>query len=148
MEKFDGVTTFQAQMDRIHFVTQTRTQVELADFLGIRQSSVSDAKRRERIPSDWLVTLMRTKNVYPEWILTGNGPCHVCETTSPGQYESGDKAEERRADEDALRRLSARTLAEELVRRIAVSQADKFTRHESGPNDLCKMKDVAAAQKI
>lgn len=67
----NGDTTFQSQMERIRFVTQARTQVELADFLGIRQSSISDAKRRERIPSDWLVTLMRTKNVYPESLLSG-----------------------------------------------------------------------------
>ena len=120
-------TTFQAQMERIHVVTQARTQVELADFLGIRQSAVSDAKRRERIPSDWLVTLMRTKNVYPEWVLTGCGPCCVCGGTPPGQYEPGDKTEERLADEAALRRLSARSLADELLRRIAVSQADSYT---------------------
>lgn len=32
---------FQEIMARIRMVTETRTQVELADFLGIRQSSVS-----------------------------------------------------------------------------------------------------------
>ncbi len=130
MEKFDGVTTFQAQMERIHFVTRTRTQVELADFLGIRQSSISDAKRRERIPSDWLVALTRAKDVHPEWILTGNGPCHICPPTPQGQYETSDTAQERRADEYALRRLSARALADELVRRIAVQGGELL----SGPN--------------
>lgn len=34
---------FQEIMARIRMVTETRTQVELADFLGIRQSSVSDS---------------------------------------------------------------------------------------------------------
>ncbi|MCL1940023.1 MAG: helix-turn-helix domain containing protein [Desulfovibrionaceae bacterium] len=51
-----------------------RTQVELADFLGIKQSSISDAKRRRRIPSDWLLKLWRKKGVNPDWILTGQGP--------------------------------------------------------------------------
>ena len=50
-----------------------RTQVELAEFLGIKQSSVSDAKERGSIPSDWLLTLWRKKGVNPDWILTGQG---------------------------------------------------------------------------
>ena len=49
------------------------TQVELADFLGIRQSSISDAKKRKSIPADWLITLLRLKRINPEWILTGQG---------------------------------------------------------------------------
>ena len=120
MSRKENTAAFEAKMERIHFIARTRTQTELADFLGIRQSSVSDAKRRERIPSDWLVTLMLTRNVHPEWILTGNGPCHMC-ASAPGQYETGDKTQEQRADEAALRRLSAKALADELLRRIVVS---------------------------
>lgn len=50
-----------------------RTQVELAEFLGIRQSSISDAKKRKSIPSDWLLTLWRKKSVNPDWILWEQG---------------------------------------------------------------------------
>ena len=50
-----------------------RTQVELAEFLEIKQPSVSDAIKRERIPSDRLLTLWRKKGVNPDWILTGQG---------------------------------------------------------------------------
>lgn len=45
-------TSFDAQMERIHRATGTRTQVELAEFLGIRQSAVSDARRRGKIPAE------------------------------------------------------------------------------------------------
>ena len=121
-----GNQIFDAQMERIKLITGKRTQVELADFFGIQQSSISDAKRRGKIPSSWLVVLMQAKNVFPEWVLTGKGPCYVTLPTPPGCYETGDAAAERKADEEALRRLPSRMLADELVRRIAVSQEEAF----------------------
>ena len=65
-----------------------RTQAELAEFLGIRQSSISDAKKRETIPPDWLLTALRKKGVNPQWILTGQGArmlqsCDGVGTTAP-----------------------------------------------------------------
>ncbi len=99
----------------------------LADFLNIRQSAVSDAKRRGKIPAEWLVILMRIKKVFPEWILTGNGPCFAVILSN--RYETGTEAAERREDEESLRRLSSRALADELVRRIAVSRSDSVLRN-------------------
>ena len=61
-------------MDRIRIVTGCGTQQELADFLGIKQSTVSEAKKRRAIPSDWLLTLLRKKGANPDWIVTGQGP--------------------------------------------------------------------------
>lgn len=57
-----GTLGFQEQLERIKLISDARTQVELAKFLGIRQSEVSDAKRRREIPSSWLVILMLMKN--------------------------------------------------------------------------------------
>ncbi len=50
-----------------------RTQMELAQFLDIQQSTVSDAKKRGTIPSEWLVKLLHIKHVNPDWVLTGEG---------------------------------------------------------------------------
>ncbi|TIH19918.1 hypothetical protein D0S45_00850 [Marinifilum sp. JC120] len=50
------------------------TQVRLAEVLGIRQSSISDAKRRNSIPSDWLLKALEVAGVDPNWIRTGLGP--------------------------------------------------------------------------
>lgn len=61
-------------LERVFEAAECRTQVELAEFLGIRQSSISDAKKRKAIPAEWLVKLLREKGVNPEWILTGQGP--------------------------------------------------------------------------
>lgn len=95
--------------------------------MGIRQSSISDARRLGKIPADWLITLLRVKSVHPEWILTGRGPCYIHKLT-PGTYETEDMAQERRNVADALRRLSSRELADELVRRVAMAQATAFIR--------------------
>ena len=47
---------FDAQFQRILEATGCKTQVELADILEVRQSAISDAKRRMTIPSNWLET--------------------------------------------------------------------------------------------
>lgn len=84
MKKIDIATpearaNFDAAMERIQIVTGCRTQVQLAEVLDVRQSSISDAKRRASIPSDWLLKLMRQYQLNPDWILTGEGAEHVGE---------------------------------------------------------------------
>lgn len=62
---------------RFFDAAECRTQVELAAFLGIRQSSISDAKRRGSIPAEWLIVLLQKKGINPHWIETGDGPRHM-----------------------------------------------------------------------
>lgn len=66
-----GTNDFEAALKRIHEEAGTKTQVQLAELLGIRQSSISDAKRRVSIPSDWLLKLFLAKGVNPDWVLNG-----------------------------------------------------------------------------
>lgn len=61
-------------LERFFEAAGCRTQVELAEFLGIRQSSIADAKKRGSIPSDWLLTLWRKRGTNPDWVLWGQGP--------------------------------------------------------------------------
>lgn len=68
---------FEKVMERIREVTSTRTQVQLAERLGVRQSSISDAKRRGTVPPAWLLTLQRQLRVNPDWLLTGTGPRYL-----------------------------------------------------------------------
>ena len=65
---------FDAQMERLKLVIRKHTATDLADFFGVPESTVSAAVRRGKMPSSWLVILMRVKNVHPEWILTDTGP--------------------------------------------------------------------------
>lgn len=68
---FAANARFEAAMRRIQAVTGTRTQVELAKLLDIRQSSVSDAKKRASIPDAWLVRLVKDFAANPTWVLSG-----------------------------------------------------------------------------
>ena len=64
---------FDAAYARICEVCGMKTQTEPSAYLGIRQSSISDAKRRMMIPAAWLLTLLTREGVNPAWILTGGG---------------------------------------------------------------------------
>ncbi len=68
---------FDEIFERIKLVTNTRTQVELADVLDIRQSSISDAKRRNSVPADWSMTLFEQFGLNPDWLKKGSGPMYL-----------------------------------------------------------------------
>lgn len=81
---------FDAQMERLKLVIRKHTATDLADFFGVPESAVSAAVRRGKMPSSWLVILMRVKKVHPEWILTGKGPCLMTLPPEPSRYETDD----------------------------------------------------------
>jgi phage repressor protein C with HTH and peptisase S24 domain len=68
---------FNKILERIKQATGARTQVELATVLDIRQSSISDAKRRNSIPSDWYIKLFRKYGLNPDWLAEGKGPHYL-----------------------------------------------------------------------
>ncbi len=123
MSQHDDLSSFDEQIRRIHSIAGTRTQAELAQFLGIRQPSVSDAKKRGKIPAEWLLILMRSRNVNPEWILAGRKPRFI--TFFPDAYDDADAARECAEAIEAARHISSRILADELARRIALNETDK-----------------------
>ena len=121
----ENSSPFSEQLKRIHQISGTHNQSGLAAYLGVRRSAVTNAKRTGMIPAEWLLTLLRVANVNPEWILSGTGPCRFRRQTED-VYEDGETAWERQKDYEALQRLSSRALADELVRRIAVAEAERF----------------------
>ncbi|CAM2057593.1 putative bacteriophage CI repressor helix-turn-helix domain protein [Desulfovibrionales bacterium] len=68
---------FDEVFDRIKLAIGTRTQVELAEALDIRQSSISDAKRRNSIPSEWYIKLFKKYGLNPDWLEAGIGPWYL-----------------------------------------------------------------------
>lgn len=66
--------TFETMFGRIQQATNTRTQIELAAILNVRQSSISDAKRRGSVPPDWVLKLLEGHAVNPNWIKYGEEP--------------------------------------------------------------------------
>ena len=71
--EYAGVTA-SAVLERFREATKTKTMFELADWLGVRASFVSDVQRRNIMPVAWLRLLVERKSEYnPTWVLTGQG---------------------------------------------------------------------------
>lgn len=70
-------------LDRVFEATECRTQVDLAAVLDIKQSSISDAKRRNSVPSEWLIKILRLTGVNPDWILDGVSPKYLIPSETP-----------------------------------------------------------------
>lgn len=90
------MANFEETLERIKKSTGARTQVDLANILGIRQSSISDAKKRNSIPADWFLKLFRSHGLNPDWLSEGVEPVYLkcapgaepppgLEISSPGQ---------------------------------------------------------------
>lgn len=73
----DASLSFNERLKRIQSVTHTRTQAELADILEVKQSSVSDAKKRNSIPAEWYMKLFEKLGVSPDWLKKGMGPIYL-----------------------------------------------------------------------
>ena len=71
------MVNFDVIFERIKAATNTRTQMELAEVLDIRQSSISDAKRRNSVPSDWYMKLFEQFGLNPDWLKKGSGPMYL-----------------------------------------------------------------------
>lgn len=111
------------QLERLKTIAGQQTDAGLAAFLAISESEIIAAREQNKIPAEWLITLLRVKNANPEWILSAEGPWFLPSHRGAGQYETGDEAAERDIDWAALRCLPSYVLAEELLRRIAVAQS-------------------------
>ena len=84
-------TDFEAQYRRVFEAAGCVTQTELADFLAIAESTVSDVKRRKTIPSAWFLKLFEEKCINPHWIRTGQGcrTMHMLEPAIEGSPFAG-----------------------------------------------------------
>ena len=92
-------TYFQEIYDRFRQITNAPTQVELAKVLGIRQSSISDAKRRGSIPPEWYLTMFEKFGLNPDWLKKGIGPMYL--RTELGYQPSDDSHTPLLAEEGA-----------------------------------------------
>lgn len=77
------------QLDRIFEVTGCKTQVELANLLGIRQSSVSEVLKRGKVPPRWLIKL-RSLGVNIDWVTTGSGPQYLPASVGTSSLEDAE----------------------------------------------------------
>ena len=108
----------EAQMARLMFIVQARTQCQLAEFLGVKQASISEASRRGKIPPSWLVVLVQKLRGNPDWVLEGSMPVFL-----RAQNENqGLTQRVGRCYADELRHVPLEELQKELVRRSQEAQ--------------------------
>ena len=108
---------FDSQYRRVFEAAECRTQVELATVLEVRQSSISDAKRRKNIPAEWRVKLFEKKRINPDWILHGTGAKYLI----PASFEQRGPHVVRVIEVRPPMECSAEALFTELVRRALES---------------------------
>ncbi len=65
---------FEEIYGRVLEAAGAETQMDLARRLGIRQSSVSDAKKKKRVPSSWILALCVDGGWNPRWLMSGEPP--------------------------------------------------------------------------
>ena len=121
MREHTEISPLTEQMKRLHHAAGTGTQQELAEYLGVPQALISDARRRGAIPGDWLAIVARSRNIDPDWVLTGRGRPYREDAVAG--YVDAYAAQEEAEIRASLRRMPSRLLAEELLRRIAVAEA-------------------------
>ncbi|WP_243310547.1 LexA family transcriptional regulator [Fundidesulfovibrio agrisoli] len=123
---------FDEALERIKRATGARTQVDLAAILGIRQSSISDAKRRQSIPADWLLKLYRSHGLNPDWITSGEAPQVLREGMAlpvglmePGTSYGSDKPKSRAVTVSSMTGIIAEdgSLQEKPIEMIAIPEA-------------------------
>lgn len=82
---------YKAILKRIRLVTNTKTQRQLGNELGFRQSTIAESERRRAIPSEWFIRLFEKRGVNPDWLKTGCGPVYL--RTESGYGPSVDSAD-------------------------------------------------------
>lgn len=73
--------SFQAVYARMLFAAGVRTQTELAGILGLKQGSISDAKKRGSVPPKWCMRLYDVCGVNVDWLRFGVGPVYAVKKT-------------------------------------------------------------------
>lgn len=76
-DKSNRTFVFSDVYTRILQALGAHTQNELARALEIRQSTISDAKKRDSIPTDWLIKLYDKYGLNPDWLRYQEGPMYL-----------------------------------------------------------------------
>lgn len=71
------ITYFERVYARIATLVNGQNQANVAAALGIKQSSVSAAKKKASIPSDWYISLYDRYGVSIDWLRFGTPPMYV-----------------------------------------------------------------------
>lgn len=74
---------FDRFLERLEEVTGIASQTELADALSVNRSAITQARRKNAIPSNWLLHLFRSYGLNPDWLEKGMGAPFVNPDQAP-----------------------------------------------------------------
>ncbi len=67
-------SSFKKFFQRICEITPISSQADLANYLGISRSAITQAKKNESIPKKWILELSKEFGLNPAWLEKGTGP--------------------------------------------------------------------------
>jgi phage repressor protein C with HTH and peptisase S24 domain len=66
--------TFNTFFERVSESLGITSLTELADILKVNRSSITQARKKDSVPANWLLELFRRYGLNPDWLEGGNGP--------------------------------------------------------------------------
>ena len=79
---------FKDAFNRIRLETEIQNQEQLATFLGIKQASVSGAKKRGQFPRGWAEKVAKHYNLRYEWVMEGTDPKQIMSSVDQGEIDT------------------------------------------------------------
>jgi phage repressor protein C with HTH and peptisase S24 domain len=67
------VSKFDSFLKRVFSTTGLETQTELASVLRINRSAITQARKKDSIPANWVLQLYRVYGFDPDWLERGTG---------------------------------------------------------------------------
>ena len=71
---------FEAQFERLKKAAGVETDTAFASFLGLRQGSISGAKKKKQLPHAWFFQVAEKTGVSSDWLFWGRGEMSAPET--------------------------------------------------------------------
>jgi len=68
------ISKFETFFQRICEATPITSQSDLANYLGISRSAITQAKKNDAIPKKWILELSQAFSLNPVWLEKGSGP--------------------------------------------------------------------------
>ena len=82
----ESVQLFEAQFERLKKASGVETDTAFASFLGLRQGSISGAKKKKQLPHAWFFQVAEKTGVSSDWLFWGRGPMQL-----PSESELADE---------------------------------------------------------
>jgi len=68
-------------IERLLIATNSKNESDLAKSLNISSQSVSQAKKKNRIPAQWFTKISQNFEVTMDWLLSGHDPKNLVKNT-------------------------------------------------------------------